>query len=840
MPLKISRWPLLVGCLAGGLMLLVLFSLLQVWKQRVQDETRAELVGQLGNLRARLESELNAVIHVTDGLVTYIMFNPDLGETEFDAIAAMLMERRPGLISHFTAAPDNVIRYLHPLEGNRAALGLDLMSHPEQSGSVLDMMERRSTVLAGPWELVQGGLRLIIRTPIFVPAHVAGTEDDRYWGLVSIPVDMQRLYEAAGLGYFERSMDIAIRGRDGLGARGETFYGDPALFRRDSLRQTVTMLGGEWELAAEPSGGWPAVTPVGGLWGLIWLITLLTGALAWYLSLQGQRLRQSEVKYRALMENLSDGACIVQDGWLRYVNPRFRDIFGHHEELLLSHQLSDFLIAEDRDQLARLMSRVIADPARPGPLETELRIRTGDAGHSYVRINLSAMAWEDGPAILATVSDIDDRKRLANQLLDSHERLNAIIRALPDIGFIIDDQGQYRDVFGGLDSQLYHRGQALIGKRLHELLPLELADRFLSVVHKALETSSLQTLEYALSAEQISIPPKGGPDGTLWFEGRVMAMGARVFDRPAVIWLAMNVTARKRLEESMRLNARVFEDSNEGIFITDAGNRIISANTAFTRITGYEAAEVIGRNPGLLSSGMHDEAFYQSLWEQVLLHGRWEGEIWNRRKDGRVYPQNLSISVVRDGEGRISHHIAIFSDITRRKEAEAQIRHMALHDNLTGLANRTLLRDRLTQAIEQARRDRNSLALLFIDLDDFKPVNDTHGHEAGDRVLKEVAQRLRAAVRRVDTVARMGGDEFVILLQALEQEDMAIQVAEKIIDSLSRPIQLNGQTCLLGASVGIALHPRHGEDHDGLMRAADQALYQAKSAGKNCYQVAGY
>jgi len=682
--MKSRHWPLIAGCLAGLFTLLVLVSLYQVWKQRAQEEQRAELVGQLGNLRARLESELNAVIHVTDGLVSYIMLNPEMSEDEFRAISRMLIERRPGLISHFTAAPDNIITYLYPEEGNRAALGLDLSRHPEQADSVRDMMARRSTVLAGPWELVQGGLRLIVRTPIFLEED----EGPRYWGLVSIPVDMQMLYDAAGLPVAEITLDIAIRGRDGLGSRGATFHGDPELFRGDSLRQTVTMLGGEWELAARPRGGW-GVMPPGGwvLWFLGLMSALLAGVLVSTLARQAQRVHESEGKYRTLMENLSDGACIIQDGELRYVNPRLAEIFGQPQAALLSQPLVELVATEDRAQFSQLATRISERPEAHGPLETELRIRgRREDKPSFVRMNLSAIHWDERPALLATVSDIDDRKRLADQLRESHERLNAIVRALPDIAFILDDQGLYRDVFGGLDSRLYHRGQRLIGKHMHEVLPAEVADRFLSLVKKSIETGSLQTVEYPLNADQLNTNPKDGPDGNLWFEARIMPMGPQVFDRPAVIWLALNITARKRLEQSMRLHARVFEDSNEGIFITDASNRIISANKAFNRITGYEVDEVLGQNPAILGSGMHEQDFYKALWEQILEHGRWEGEIWNRRKDGRVYPQNLSISVVRDPGGQITHHIAIFSDITRRKEAEAQIRHMALHDNLTGLA----------------------------------------------------------------------------------------------------------------------------------------------------------
>jgi diguanylate cyclase (GGDEF)-like protein/PAS domain S-box-containing protein len=828
--------PVLTGIAAAFVCAMLAVSAYQVWKQRALEGARNETLSRLATLRARIESELNAVIHVTDGLVTYIMLNPDMTEDEFRDIARTLLQRKPDLITHFTVAPGNIIRFLYPEEGNEAAFGLDLNLHPQQRDSVRYMMDTGSTVLAGPWELVQGGVRLIVRSPIFVQTP----EGERsYWGLVSIPVDMEALYGSVDLDGFEEGLEIAIRGRDGLGTRGATFRGDSALFRGDALRQEVTLLGGTWELAAMPRGGWASALEGRETWWVLGLLfTLAGGFAAAQFSRQGQRVRESEAKYRTLMDRLSDGACIVQDGRLEFVNPRMAVITGVDRDQLLSRSWLDLVEPPDRERLSALASRILGqDGGGDRTLEAEVRIALPNGAGRYVRINLSRAEWNGQSALLATVSDVDDRKRLAEALRESHERLNGIIRALPDVAFIIDAQGRYLDVFGGRDSRFHHPGQALIGRTLQEVLPPEMAQRFLGVVHTAMETGRLQTVEYALTAEQIKGLPLDGPGGVQWFEGRVMPLGMDAMDAPMVIWLALNITARKQLEETLRLNARVFEDSNEGIFITDADNRIISVNGAFTRITGYEAAEVVGRNPKLLGSGQHDPAFYATMWDDIHRMGRWEGEVWNRRKDGRVYPQHLSVSVVRNGDGRISHHIAIFSDITRRKEAEAQIRHMALHDNLTGLANRVLFRDRLEQAIAQARRDRTLVALLFIDLDDFKPVNDRLGHGAGDRALQEVANRLRVVVRRVDTVARMGGDEFVILLQGLEEEAMAYRVAEKVIHSLEEPVTLDGQHCVVGASVGISLYPNHGQDHDSLMHAADQALYQAKAQGKNRYRL---
>jgi diguanylate cyclase (GGDEF)-like protein/PAS domain S-box-containing protein len=297
-----------------------------------------------------------------------------------------------------------------------------------------------------------------------------------------------------------------------------------------------------------------------------------------------------------------------------------------------------------------------------------------------------------------------------------------------------------------------------------------------------------------------------------------------------------DITAQKRAEDQLRMNATVFDTTSEGIIVTDADNLIKAVNPAFSRITGYESEEVIGRSPSILSSGRHTDTFYEQLWSSVLQNGYWSGEIWNRRKDGSVFPEWLSIAAIKNDDGLVKEYVAVFSDITKHKQDEEKIRYQANFDALTGLPNRSLLTDRLSQAILSANREEWQLGLLFVDLDQFKVVNDTFGHVVGDELLQQVAARIRDCVREADTVARFGGDEFVILLQDIEDPDVAVTISSKVIEAVTKSFKLYGREIFIGASIGITIYPEDAGTADALLRNADMAMYQAKAHGRNTYQ----
>ncbi|WP_421863735.1 EAL domain-containing protein [Motiliproteus sp.] len=297
-----------------------------------------------------------------------------------------------------------------------------------------------------------------------------------------------------------------------------------------------------------------------------------------------------------------------------------------------------------------------------------------------------------------------------------------------------------------------------------------------------------------------------------------------------------DITAQKLAEDQLRMNAAVFETTAEGIMVTDAENRIKTVNPAFSKITGYALDEILGQTPHLLKSGRHGPEFYEQLWNSVRQKGHWTGEIWNKRKDGTVYPEWLSISAIRGETGQIEEFVAVFTDITQHKKNEEQIRYQANYDALTGLPNRSLLSDRLEQAIAAAKREQWMLGVLFLDLDHFKVINDTFGHAVGDELLQLVSARLKACLRESDTIARFGGDEFVILLPDIRETDSVAQVATYIIEQITRSFTLYGREIYIGASIGITIYPDDADKADTLLQNADMAMYQAKESGRSTYQ----
>jgi len=286
----------------------------------------------------------------------------------------------------------------------------------------------------------------------------------------------------------------------------------------------------------------------------------------------------------------------------------------------------------------------------------------------------------------------------------------------------------------------------------------------------------------------------------------------------------------------LKLSTAVFKNTQEAIIITDSNVNIIDINRAFTEITGYTKGDVLGKKPKILKSGRHDKSFYSELWEMLLKNGYWQGNIWNRKKDGNVYPEWLNISSIKNDSGEIINYIAIFSDITQLKENENRLNFLAHHDTLTALPNRLLLGARLDHSIDVCRRLKSYVAVCFLDLDNFKNVNDSYGHDMGDKVLKEATARLKPMLRADDTLARVGGDEFVFVFENLDRPDEMSSIAKKILDSLQKPFEIEDKQFHLGGSIGISIYPNDGETQGTLSKNADTAMYAAKNSGKNTYR----
>jgi diguanylate cyclase (GGDEF)-like protein/PAS domain S-box-containing protein len=304
-----------------------------------------------------------------------------------------------------------------------------------------------------------------------------------------------------------------------------------------------------------------------------------------------------------------------------------------------------------------------------------------------------------------------------------------------------------------------------------------------------------------------------------------------------MLGVTLDITERKNTEDKLHLSSRVFSDTHEGITITDANKLIIDVNPAFCAITGYSREEIIGQNPSILSSGKQDPAFYMDMWTKIKEHGYWQGEVWNRKKCGEVYAELLTISVLKDDNNNVVNYVGVFSDITSSKRQQEQLSRIAHYDPLTDLPNRSLLADRLSQAMAQCSRHEQSLAVVFLDLDGFKEVNDTHGHDVGDELLMALSLRMKKALREGDTLARIGGDEFVAVLVDLTKVEDCEPVLERFLLAASESVTVGNVVLKVSVSIGVTIYPQDAADADILMRHADQAMYVAKQTGKNRYHL---
>ena len=423
------------------------------------------------------------------------------------------------------------------------------------------------------------------------------------------------------------------------------------------------------------------------------------------------------------------------------------------------------------------------------------------------------------------------RHEAAQELLN--DRLSALIEAIPDAIFFKDGAGRWL-LTNDAAKRLFHLQEGnWLGKTDLELAEQRPAfrDAHLACIEddeKAWQEGGLGLFEERIFDEQGQMH---------FYEVRKLPLFEENGQRKALVVIGRDVTEQVQSEHELRIAAITF-DSQEGMLVSDASGTILRANKAFMVQTGYKATELVGKPVNMLSSGRHDKAFYELMWRAIGEDGYWQGEVWNRRKNGEIYPVWLTITAVHDTQSQLSHFVATYSDVTERKEAEKRIRHLAFYDPLTSLPNRRLLQDRLQHALVASHRSNLYGALLFIDLDNFKTLNDTEGHLVGDQLLIEVAQRLRICIREEDTVARLGGDEFVILLEHLHEEAepaalQAEQVGMKVFDAINRPFQLRGKEQRTSPSIGVSLFNGEQDSSDELLKRADMAMYQAKADGRN-------
>ena len=538
--------------------------------------------------------------------------------------------------------------------------------------------------------------------------------------------------------------------------------------------------------------------------------------------LEGE-LRNSEQHYRGLVESLNAVAWQMDPSEFRYtyVAPQVERLLGYPAEDWLQPGFIERALHPDDARRTLDYCRSETQAGRDHSMD--YRMLAADGHEVWVRDIVTLSPQADAQMLRGLLIDITETKRTEQALALSEDKFAKAFHASPD-GLLITrlSDGQLLNVNEGFSRITgYSLNEATDSSTLQLGIWANPDDR-IQMFDQVQQHGSVRDFRALIRTR----------DGSL----RTCEMSAQpipIAGDTCMLTIARDITEREQMQEHLKHAATVFESTAEGVMITDLQQRITAVNRAFTSITGYSEAEALGQSPRLLSSGHHDSAFYAAMWHNLNASGHWQGEIWNKRKNGELYPEWLTISAVRDSDQQITHFVGVFADISSLKHAQANLDHQAHHDPLTGLPNRMLFEARLHAALEDARLDKRMDAVLFIDLDRFKHINDSLGHPVGDQLLKSIATRLKSHLRDIDTVARLGGDEFIILLPGLQQDDDAELVANKLLDCFSLPFQFDEQELFISASIGISRYPDDGDDVATLVKNADAAMYRSKARGRN-------
>ncbi|MFH2133731.1 MAG: PAS domain S-box protein, partial [Pseudomonadota bacterium] len=562
------------------------------------------------------------------------------------------------------------------------------------------------------------------------------------------------------------------------------------------------------------------------------LLLIIALSIAYYRRQMQIAEQRSEVERQqginAKVFETSSDAIVITDADSRIIscNPSFTRITGYSKLDALGQNPVDLLSSQHQDAAfyAQMWTEVLGKGFWHG--EVVNRHKDGSLYDLSLSVAVSRNRNGEPEHFIAVGNDITERKRAEQALKHESEKNRALLHNGSDGIHILDEHGNIMEASEAFCSMLGYTRDEVIGMNVSQWDASMDSAEIRMALRRQFEHKGRSEFESSHRRK----------DGSV-FDVEISGVPLLLDGKPVLFNSSRDISARKQAEAELHIAATAFE-TQDGIMVTDAEGNILRVNKAFSEITGYDPEQVIGQNPRVLKSGRHDAVFYSAMWHSINTYGSWSGEIWNRRKSGDIYPERLTITALKDEHGKLVNYVASVADITLHKAAENEIRSLAFYDPLTGLPNRRLMLDRLQQALSSCGRSKKFGAVLFLDLDNFKSLNDTLGHDKGDLLLQEVARRLELCIRKGDTVARLGGDEFVVMLEdlsphALEAASQTEGVGENILEMLNKPYQLGRHEYHNSPSIGATLFSEGRDNIDELIKQADIAMYQAKKAGRN-------
>ncbi|MDI1291541.1 MAG: EAL domain-containing protein [Methylobacter sp.] len=865
--------PRFAPCLLSGLILLVGLGITADVCRRFQQQDKEHLHTAFGfaadQAISNIRSRFNAYVTIMRGVKGFVDSSKHISADEFRTyIQALHLDHKAGvqgiglakIIAHvdkdhhiadmrqqeklpgYRIKPEgerayySPVIYMEPLNAeNLKALGMDILAFPEPLAAAARARDSGDVAITARITLAQdAGKPDVNGFVMYLPIYQGGSKPDSLaqrraaiaaW--VDVPFRINDLM--VGLGDQVNS-DIVLEIYD-----AEPQLGQPPLYRsHDSssaegllqISRELAIGGRRWILSMHTTPAFEARVSshqrliLVGVVGVV--LTLVLSVMTWFLLTRGAR---AQSRFRQLFALAEDGVLVVnQDCRFVEANPASLRMLGYSREQLFELSLSDILAVHEHPRLGAVICQLKAGVTHQAEWMHVRKDKT------ELPVEVSAHLIEGG-LMLGILRDRSEYKKAEAALRESEQRFDQLAGQSRTFTWDVDIEGRYTYVSVVSEAVLGFCPDELVGKKyFYDLHPEQereqIKDRRLAITQRKEMSVNLENQILTKDGRLIWVSSSGMPllnaDGTV--------RGYRGCD--------IDITARKQDEEKLRFAASVFTHAREGIMITEPDGTIVDVNAMFSEITGYSHEEVLGENPRLLTSGRHSKEFYDAFWASLIKQGYWYGEIWNRRKNGEVYASMQTISAVRDAQGNTQHYMALFSDITALKERQEYLEYIANYDVLTNLPNRVLLADRLRQAMVQAQRHKQLLAVAFLDFDGFKDINDHHGHEVGDQLLIALSGRMKQALREGDTLARIGGDEFVAVLVDLVDIDACVPMLTRLLASAAETVQLGDITLRISASLGVTFYPQAEDlDADQLQRQADQAMYKAKQAGKNRYYI---